>query len=618
MIDNLGALDRRAALAALLASMAAPALAAPTRVPRSASTRLSTLLAQFSEELLRLSPETATSLGVDTGARSALKSSFADGTPAAAARWTAQTRSMATRLKALDRSRLTPAEQLRYDSVLYAADAGTEGAGFRYGGGAANGFFGGAIPYPVTQQDGALTAIPDFLDSLHGVATRADAEAYLARAAKMAVLLDQESAEIARNAAIGVVPPAFIVKTALGQLRDYGKVPVAEQTLVRSLVRRTREKGIAGDWEARITRIVRNAVYPAIQRQVAALEKAGARASNVAGVHKLPDGEAYYRWALKLGTTTNATAEEIHSLGLEQNRDITARMDEILKNQGMTKGSVGERVLALTKDPAQLFPDSDAGREALIAFCNEKVAEIRKLMPGLTRMDLKAPLVMKRVPIDIQDGASLGYMNFAALDGSRPAIYYINLKAMNFWPRYQLTTLTAHEGLPGHTWQGAYLAEHSKDIPLISSIMGFNAFIEGWALYAEQLCDEQGLYANDPLGRLGYLQAQQFRACRLVVDTGLHAKRWTREQAITFLVENTGRSEAAMTSEVDRYSVSPGQACGYKMGHNEIVRLRDKARGALGGRFDLAGFNDALVQTGGVPLTVLETAVDQWTARTKA
>jgi uncharacterized protein (DUF885 family) len=218
------------------------------------------------------------------------------------------------------------------------------------------------------------------------------------------------------------------------------------------------------------------------------------------------------------------------------------------------------------------------------------------------------------VPEDIQDGASLGYMNFAALDGSRPAIYYINLKSTTLWPKYQLTTLTAHEGVPGHTWQGAYLAEHSKDIPLISSLMGFNAFVEGWALYSEQLCDENGLYAETPFEQLGYLQAQQFRACRLVVDTGLHALKWTREQSIKFLVENTGRGENAMTSETDRYCVSPGQACGYKVGHNEMLRLREKARAALGASFDNADFNDAIVRTGGVPLTVLATAIDQFIA----
>jgi uncharacterized protein (DUF885 family) len=284
----------------------------------------------------------------------------------------------------------------------------------------------------------------------------------------------------------------------------------------------------------------------------------------------------------------------------------------------MTKGTVGDRLQALTKDPKQIFPNDDKGRAALIAYLNDRLEAARALMPRLSHLGLKAPVEIKRVPPDIQDGAPLGYMNFASLDGARPAIYYVNLRSTALWPRYQLATLTSHEGIPGHAWQGAYLAEHHADIPLIFSEMGFNAFIEGWALYSEQLCDELGLYENDPLSRLGYLQAQQYRACRLVVDTGLHAKRWTRQQAIQFMVQETGRGADAMTSEVDRYCVWPGQACGYKIGHNKIVAERDRAKAALGAKFDLAAFNDAVVKTGGVPLSVLPTAIDQYVAGAKA
>ena len=290
-------------------------------------------------------------------------------------------------------------------------------------------------------------------------------------------------------------------------------------------------------------------------------------------------------------------------------------MDAILKTRGMTQGSVGERVQSLNADTRQLFPDTDQGRQALLDYCNDRIAAVRALMPRLSRLGLEAPLTIRRVPADIQDGASLGYMNYASLDGTRPAIYYINLKSTSLWPKYQIPTLTAHEGVPGHTWQGAYLAEHHREIPLISQLMGFNAFVEGWALYAEQLVDELGFYADDPFGQIGYLQAQQFRACRMVVDTGLHALQWTREQAIRFLVAQTGKGLEAMTSEVDRYCASPGQACGYKVGHNEILRQRERARSALGARFDLAAFNDTLVKTGGVPMTLLGTAVDQLVAQ---
>jgi len=229
-------------------------------------------------------------------------------------------------------------------------------------------------------------------------------------------------------------------------------------------------------------------------------------------------------------------------------------------------------------------------------------------------MALKAEVEVKAVPKEIEAGAALGYMNFASLDGSRPAIYYVNLQDTGNWPRYSLASLTMHEALPGHAWQGAYLAERRNEIPTISALMGFNAFVEGWALYAEQLADEAGLYRDDPLGRLGYLQAQRFRASRLVIDTGLHHKRWSREKAVETMVAATGRSVGAVTSEVDRYCASPGQACGYKVGHTEILRLRQMARTALGSKFDLRDFNDATVSTGGVPLAVLKSVIERYVA----
>ena len=618
MTEPKSGIDRRQALAMTLSAVAvsaAPGLAnaAVKAVPTTPTKRFSGLLAQFAEELLKLSPSTATSLGLDSGPRLALKSRWADGSPAGDAKWATQVQTMLTRLGTVNRTALSPGDQIRYDTVKHAATMGAEGRKWAFGG-AASGFNGGTAPYPVTQQDGAITQIPEFLDSQHQIKNAADAEAYVARVAGLARVLEDETAKILAQGTMGIAPPGFVVSNALGQLKNYRQTPVGEQKIVNSIVERTKTAGIAGNWSARVSKLVETMVYPALERQIAALSLTSAHRSDVAGVHKLPDGEAYYQWALKLGTTTNIPASEIHAIGLEQNKAIQSRMDAILKAQGMTQGTVGERVQALNKDPRQLFPDTDAGRADLIAYCNDRVAAVRELLPKVSRLGLKAPLTVKRVPTDIQDGASLGYMNFAALDGSRPAIYYINLKSTTLWPKYQIPTLTVHEGVPGHTWQGAYLAEHHAEIPLITSLMGFNAFIEGWALYSEQLMDEAGLYANDPFGQIGYLQAQQFRACRLVVDTGIHAMRWTHDQAIDFLVNETGKGRNAMTSEVDRYCVSPGQACGYKMGHNEINKQRERAKAALGSKFDLAAFNDTVVKTGGVPLTVLPTAIDQYVA----
>jgi uncharacterized protein (DUF885 family) len=599
------------------------AAAATAVIPRSAlaatvasaddATRFAHMADRFAEEILRLTPVAATELGLDGGPRSALKSALNDDSPAGDARWRQQADSMLKRLAQLDRSRLPADEQIRFDKLLHTASTAAAASEFALGR-AAQGFFGSVEPYPVTQQGGAVTAIPEFLDSKHRITSATDAEAYLARVEAMAVLLDQESARVVAQAGTGVTPPDFILRTALGQLQRYRAQPAGAQKLVSSLAERTRAKGLAGDWQGRAVALVEQRVYPAIDRQIAALNQAASMATEVPGVHRFADGAAYYQWALKLGTTTNATAEEVHAIGLEQTAEIAARMDAILKGQGMTQGSVGQRMQALTRDPARYFADDNAGRAALIGFCNERVSAIRQLMPQLSHLDLKAPLVIKRVPTDIEAGAALGYMSAAALDGSRPATYYINLKSTRNWARHELSTLTAHEGIPGHTWQFAYLAERSGRKPVIDSLLYFNAFIEGWALYAEQLCDEAGLYAADPMSRLGYLSLQQFRAARLVVDTGLHAKRWTRQQAVGFLVEHTGRDVVAMTSEIDRYTVSPGQACGYKMGHNEILRLRSSAQATLGPKFDGAAFNDALVQSTGVPLTVLSSVVDRYIA----
>jgi uncharacterized protein (DUF885 family) len=603
-------IDRRTMLLAGGATVAAAAL--PGTAWADAGDTLGHDLDVFADEILALMPEAATGLGVDNGARVALKSELSVIWIANDARWTAQAVAMRNRLGAIDRTRLDATAKLRLDTVRYSAERAIDGSKFAYGGGAKSGFLGGAQPYVVSQQNGALTGVPEFLDSQHIVKTRADAEAYLARVSAFAKQLDGETETIARDGAIGVIPPSFVAANVLGQLRGYRATPATAQRLVASLVTRAKAAGIDGDWAARCTALVEREVYPALDRQIDGFAKATAKAPDVGSIQRLPDGDAFYRHALRLGTTTQLSPAEIHKTGLEQNKALQSRMDAILKAQGLTQGSVGARVTALNTDPRFLFPNDADGRAAIIAYCNGRLAAIRQLLPKMSNLGLHADVMVKQVPTDIQDGAALGYMNPAALDGSRPAIYYINLKSTGLWPKYQLSTLTAHEGVPGHGFQFAYLAEAKVKPPLIASLTGFNAFVEGWALYAEQVVDELGLYADDPFGQLGYLQAQQFRACRLVVDTGLHAMRWTREQSVAFLTGETGKGEAAMTSEVDRYCVAPGQACGYKIGHNEILRLRAKAQAALGPKFSLAGFDDAVVMTGGVPLTVLASAIDTY------
>ena len=609
-------IDRREILAgAALAgvSLGLPALASAATAT-CADPRLRAVVDRLADEMLALSPTTATTLGLDKGARTPLRAQLDDYSPAADARAAAVAADAARALAVIPRASLRGQDLTLYDTVEYALGLGRQARGFDYGN-RSNPLPGGAVPYVITQQNGAFGQVPEFLDAYHQIDTRADADAYLARLAAFPRLLDQESAIVAQEAARGVIAPDFILENALGQLHALRSTPTAEQKLVASLVRRTAAKGIAGDWGAQATRLVEGEVYPALDRQTAALTAARAHADDRAGVWKLPQGDAYYAFALRAGTTTALTPAQVHATGLAQSRELQARMDTMLRAQGLTQGSVGDRASALTKDPRQLYPNTDAGRAELIAYVQSRIDAVRPLLPRMSRLGLKADVTVKRVPADIQDGAALGYMNFASLDGLRPAIYYINLKDNGVWPKWTLQTLTAHEGVPGHAFQGAYLAEHTREIPTISSLMGFNAFVEGWALYAEQLIDELGIYDHDPLGRLGELQALNFRAARLVVDTGIHHLRWTRAQAIDWMVANTGRARAAVTSEVDRYCASPGQACGYKIGHNEILRQRARAKAAIGSRFDLRDFDDAVVTTGGVPLAVLGPVIDRYIAR---
>lgn len=573
-------------------------------------TRLAGLLDAFVKEILADAPQTASSLGKDKGADAALKRRLDDVSAGGRAKQIAAYADRAKRLRALPRASLRGRDLTTYDSVLYAQDVGAEGGRFGYGKDYAN-------PYVVSQQDGTVVNTGEFLNAQHLIETRDDAEAYLARLEQYGTALDQESDRIKDAAGKGVILPDFLLATALRQGEEARAQDPAATRLVGSLAERAKAKGIDGDWQARATAIVAQKVFPALERQIAVLKSQQPRATHDAGVWKFRDGADYYRWGLKYNTTTDRAPAEIHKAGLDQGAEIDAMMDGILKAQGFTQGTVGERMGALTKDPRFVYPNTEAGKREVLAYIEGRIAAIRPFIPKFSKLDLKAPVEVRAVPKEIEAGAGLGYMNFAALDGSRPAIYYVNLSDTANWPKYTLASLSMHEALPGHAWQGAYLAERPGEIHTIASLMNFGAFTEGWALYAEQLADEVGLYADDPMGRLGYLQALRFRAARLVVDTGLHDKRWTREQAVAWMVAATGRSVGAITSEVDRYCASPGQACAYKTGHNEIVRLRAKAQAALGDRFDLRDYNDAVVTTGGCPLAVLEGVVDRYVAGAK-
>jgi uncharacterized protein (DUF885 family) len=288
-------------------------------------------------------------------------------------------------------------------------------------------------------------------------------------------------------------------------------------------------------------------------------------------------------------------------------------MDAILKSQGLTQGTVGERMTALGKEPRFRFEESDAGRAKLMEYLHARVADMRKRLPRAFATLVPGFFEIKRMAPEVEPGAPGAYGGPGTIDGKVPGKFWINLHTLKVFTTYNTPTLTYHESIPGHVWQG----EYTFKLPLARSLLAFNAYSEGWALYAEQLANELGVYDDDPFGRLGYLQSISFRACRLVVDTGLHAKRWTRQQAIDWFASTNGSSVEEVSGEVDRYCAWPGQACGYKVGHSEINRLRAKAKVALGTRFDFRRFNDAVVTGGGVPMLTLARAIDEFIARAK-
>ena len=592
----------------LLASAAA--VATPAWAASDSDKQINNLFTGLSEMLLTDSPETATALSLDKGPRAALKGRLSDSSWAHVSQDHVTCGAWLAKVNAIPAAGLSPAAALNKAVVAYALELGRDGGKFTYGTNTLNSAMGeSSTPYVVSQETGSFVGTTEFLDSQHQIDTKADCDTYLSRMESYARVLDQETDRIRRDAGQGVILPDFLLNTALGQMQVAQKVPAAQQRIVTSLTSRAAKKNL-GDYAAQATKITADKILPALNRQVAALQALKPRATHDAGVWKFKDGEAYYAWLLKVGTTTNMSADEVHKMGLAQNAELEARMDGLLKKQGLTKGSVGDRMTALSTDKRFLYPETDAGRAQIIDYLNKLIATTRGLMPKMSNLKLKAPVLVKRVPPDIQDGAGLGYMNSGSLDGSRPSTYYINLKLNANWPKYSLPTLTHHETIPGHAWQGAYLTETGQ-LPLIRILLsGFNAYVEGWALYAEQMTDEIGMYADDPFGQLGYLAAQKMRAGRLVVDTGLHAKRWTREQAIKWFQECTGDPVGAMTSEVDRYCGTPGQACGYKVGHTELLRLRGKMKAAMGPRFTLQNYNDLVVKAGAVPLTVLAQVIE--------
>ncbi len=586
-----------AALALIPASRAAAQLPPhPPSPPQDAP--LNAAFDDVLKELIDNSPTFATQLGFDKGPWAKLRHQLGDNSYGAMKTDLAQAKRAHARVEGVDPATLSPQGRIDREVVLYNIRQQIDPVE-QFGLGSPQG------PYVITQQDGAYFSVPDFLDSTHPIVTADDAEAYLDRLAMFDRNLDNDSEFQRIEARKGRVAPDFSLDLAISQLKKLRAAAPGDSNMVKSVVRRAAEKNLPGDWRGRATKIVESEVYPAIDRQFALVTELRRTARKEAGVSAIPGGRDIYAAALAQATTTSMTPDEVHKVGLEQVADLTAQLDVILKGVGLTQGSVGARLNELNKRPDQLYADSDAGRAELIAGLNAGNAAMQAKLGQAFSNAPNAPLDIKRVDPSIQDGASNGYYFRAPLDGSRPAIYWINLKSVGDWPKYTLPSLTYHEGVPGHHLQIS--TAQRAPTHTLRKLSFFNAYLEGWALYAEQLADELKGYATE-IERAGYLQSFMFRAARLVVDTAIHTKGWSRERATDYFVNTVGFAQPRAQREIERYCVSPGQASSYKIGHIAWLRARQNAQKIAGAKFDLKKFHDVL-EAGAMPLSMLERIV---------
>lgn len=506
-------------------------------------------------------------------------------------------------LHSYDRDSMSPEEALSYDILDW----------FMLDGREANRWM--LHNYSVDQLGGVHTNLPDFMINTHHLGDRRDAEDFVERVGKFGVAFDQVIEGLEVRQEMGIVPPRFVIRHVLETIRDLIEPTPTEHVLYTHLAERTAEledidAAARDDLLARLARHLEETVYPANRRLIACLEGLGQVATDDDGVWKFPDGGEFYDYRLRHYTTTDMTAEEIHRLGLAEVERIQAEMRAILESEGLPTDDLAATMNALNEDPRFLYPDTDEGRDRILADYQSIIDEIDAGLGPLFDVRPRVGVEVKRVPEFRQATAPGAYYDDAPLDGSKPGVFYANLRDVREIPKFGMRTLAYHEAVPGHHFQIA-IAQELTGVPIFRRIISFTSYVEGWALYAELLAAEAG-FQEDPYDRLGYLTGQIFRAVRLVVDTGIHAQRWTRQQAIDYMLANTGMPAGDVTAEIERYIVDPGQACAYKVGQLEILALREKARQALGEVFDIRQFHNVVLTDGALPLSLLERQVDRW------
>lgn len=477
--------------------------------------------------------------------------------------------------------------------------------------------------YRVNQISGVTVSTPQFLTDAHVIKNERSVERYLSRLAEFGRVLRETKVRVEDDRAAGVIPPDFVIDQSLVGMRAFIADGAAKNPLVTTLPAKLEkiESLTPGERQAYVRRaeeLVASEVIPGYQAMIALFEDMRPQASHDAGIWRIPDGDRIYAAALQSSTTTSLSADEIHALGLSEVERIEREMLAILDAQGIQGTTLAGRIEQLNTAPAQNFSNTDAGRAEAIAYLHQINDRVMAAAPKFFLTIPPQPLEIVRVPEYSQDSSPGGYYNPPALDGSRPGRFYINQKDTADNPKWKLPTLMIHEGAPGHHFQLS-AQQLIKGVPMLRKVLPFGAYAEGWALYAERVAKvDMGFYDSDPLGDLGRLQAEMFRAVRLVVDTGMHAKHWSREQAIEYMVAKTGMTEAEVTREIERYVVWPGQATSYKVGQLAMLRMREQAEKELGPKFDLRGFHEVVLMNGSMPLAVLEDVVRDWIAAQRA
>jgi len=476
--------------------------------------------------------------------------------------------------------------------------------------------------YPVNQFYGIQSDMPDLLANFHKLKSKSDIKAYIARLEGFEIKFNQVLEGLKIREKKGIIPPKFVIKRVIDELKGFIDTGVEKNILYTNFTEKvdkiegltTKQKSA---YAQQVSNILQSSVFKAYQQFIDYHELLYTKATTDDGVWKLPNGEAYYQYLLKVYTTTELSPEEIYQVGLKEVDRIEKEMWAILKNEGYsdTTKTIGAIIQGLSKEERFLFPESDSGKVMVLAEYQRILDEADKALDLAFNIRPKAPLTVERVPKFKETGAAKGYCTPPAMDGSKGGVFWVNLRKVSEHPKYSMKTLAYHEGIPGHHFQLG-IALELKGLPIFRTLGLFTAYVEGWALYSEQLASELGFYKNDPFGNLGRLQEEMFRACRLVVDAGIHYKKWTREEAIKYMVDRTGLSESEMVTEVERYIVMPGQACAYKIGMMKILELREKAKQALGPKFDLKEFHQVVLENGAVPLDILAEIVENY-IRTK-